>query len=240
MSTAALWQVYKTEQDEAVKEKLIHEYLPLVKRAVSRIRPSLPPTVSEEDLVGYGLVGLLQAIDRYDVSKGVLFETYGLRRINGAILDGLRVMGWLPRTLHQKARKLKEAVVELEARLGRVAKECEIADYLGISTEEYDMLLKQIAPVVMVSLEEAVQQAERKAEENVWKEWERKQVLDAIADAIRDLPEREQVVLSLYFYEQMTLKEIATVLKVTEGRASQLKTQALIRVQVVLKANGWE
>ena len=102
------------------------------------------------------------------------------------------------------------------------------------------MLLKQIAPVVMVSLEEAVQQAERKAEENVWKEWERKQVLDAIADAIRDLPEREQVVLSLYFYEQMTLKEIATVLKVTEGRASQLKTQALIRVQVVLKANGWE
>ena len=107
MTTAALWQVYKTEQDEAVKEKLIHEYLPLVKRAVSRIRPSLPPTVSEEDLVGYGLVGLLQAIDRYDVSKGVLFETYGLRRINGGNSRWPQSHGLVASNIASESAKIK-------------------------------------------------------------------------------------------------------------------------------------
>ncbi len=233
------WRAYRAHQDEQSREALVKAYLPLVKRTVARIKPLLPPSVEEGDLISHGLIGLLEAIDRYDQTRGVPFEAFAAQRIRGAIVDGLRAMGWLPRTAYQKAKQLQETIETLEQRLGHAPSEQELAEELGLTEEEYAEFIMEAAPVSVLPLEELLPLAERSREQTIWDEQRRRELVEVLAQAIERLPERERLVITLYFYEQLTLKEIAKVMRLTEGRVCQLKTQALLRLRAALKHARW-
>lgn len=233
------WRIYQANRDENSKETLIRAYLHLVKRVVGRIKPLLPPSVEEGDLISYGLIGLIEAIDRFDPNKGVPFETFAIKRIRGAVIDGLRQMGWIPRSAYQRAKQLQETIETLEQRLGHSPSEEELADELGMTGEEYLAFVMEAAPVTILPLEELLPLAERVNEQDVLQKHHRRELSEILAHAIEQLPERERLVIALYFYEQLTLKEIAKVMKLTEGRVCQLKTQALMRLRAALKRAGW-
>jgi RNA polymerase sigma factor for flagellar operon FliA len=233
-----LWRAFYEHGDLNSKSGLVEAYLPLVKRAVSRVRPFLPDFIQEEDLIGYGFVGLLEALDRFEPDKGVPFEAYAVKRIQGSILDGLRAMSWLPRNLHRKARQVEETIDDLRVRLGRQPTEAEVADGLGVSITDYHSLLNDVGPITLMPFEEL---SEHGGADGVqpWQKVEREELMVHIATAIDDLPEREKLVVTLYFQRDLTLKEIAQVLGVSEGRACQLKTQALLRLRAALQAAGF-
>ncbi len=236
---AQCWQAYKAHQDEASRETLVQAYLPLVKRAVARIKPLLPPSVEEGDLISYGLMGLLEAIERYDDRRNVPFEAFALRRIRGAIVDGLRTMGWLPRSAYRKAKQLQDTMEVLEQRLRHAPSEEELAREMGMTEDQYAAFVMEAAPVTILPLEELLPLVERTEEHQLNEEQRRQELIDLLAHAIEQLPERERLIITLYFYEQLTLKEIAKVMKLTEGRVCQLKTQALMRLKMALKRARW-
>jgi RNA polymerase sigma factor for flagellar operon FliA len=236
---AECWRAYKTHRDEQSQEQLVQAYLPLVKRTVARIKPMLPPSVEEDDLISYGLIGLLEAMERFDENRGVPFEAFALQRIKGAIIDGLRTMGWLPRSSYQKAKQLQDTIETLEQRLGHAPSEQELASELQMSEDEYAQFVLESAPVTILPLEELMPLAEWAKGADFAEEQRRQELADILAHAIEQLPERERLVITLYFYEQLTLKEIAQIMKLTEGRICQLKAQALARLRVALKRAGW-
>ncbi|MGQ9461939.1 MAG: sigma-70 family RNA polymerase sigma factor [Candidatus Fervidibacter sp.] len=232
------WRTYQANRDDQSKEALVQAYLHLVKRTVARIKPLLPPSVEEGDLISYGLIGLLESIDRFDQTKGVPFEAFAIQRIRGAIVDGLRQMGWLPRSAYQRTKQLQDTIENLEQRLGHPPTEEELAGELGLTSEEYSEFVMEAAPVTILPLEELLPLAERASERSILEEHQR-ELVEILAAAVNQLPEKERLVITLYFYEQMTLKEIAKVMKLTEGRVCQLKTQALVRLKAALKRAGW-
>lgn len=234
-----LWRSYLDHGDLNAKSGLVEQYLPLVKRAVSRVRPFLPDFVQEDDLIGYGFVGLLEAIDRFEPHKGVPFEAYAVKRIQGSILDGLRAMSWLPRNLHRKARQVEETIDELRSHLGRQPTEEEVADGLGVSVQDYQTLLHDVGPVALMPFDEITEHGGEDKSAQPWRRIEKDELLAAVAVCIEELPEREKLVVTLYFQRDLTLKEIAQVLGVSEGRACQLKTQALLRLRAALSAQGY-
>ncbi len=233
------WRTYQANRDDNSREALVQAYLHLVKRVVARIKPLLPASVEEGDLISYGLIGLLEAIDRFDQTRGVPFEAFAVQRIRGAILDGLRSMGWLPRSAYQRAKQLQDTIESLEQRLGHAPSEQELADELGLTEEEYSAFVMEAAPVTILPLDELLPLAEKAREQDIMDEHRRRELVEILAQAIEQLPERERLVITLYFYEQLTLKEIAKVMKLTEGRVCQLKTQALMRLRAALKRAGW-
>lgn len=239
MMTARLvaesWHAYKTNQEESSREALLEEYVPLVKRAVGRVRGLLPPSVEEGDLISYGVIGLLEAMDRFDETRGVPFEAYATMRIRGAIVDGMRAMGWLPRGAYQRAKQLRAAIDSLEQRLGYAASESELAGEMGLDPEAYASLVMEAAPVTLLPMEELTQLMDQSHDNALVLERHRRALVETLAGAIERLPERERLVVSLYFYEQLTLKEIAQVMTITEGRVCQLKTQALLRLRSALQ-----
>jgi RNA polymerase sigma factor for flagellar operon FliA len=239
IATVALWDAYYLHGDLNSKSGLVEEYLPLVKRAVSRVRPFLPEFIQEEDLIGYGFVGLLEAIDRFEPDKGVPFEAYAVKRIQGSILDGLRAMSWLPRNLHRKAKQVEDTIDDLRGRLGRQPTEEEVADGLGVSVQDYHGLLQDVGPITLMPFEEITEHGGEDRGVQPWHAVERTELLKAIAESVEELPEREKLVVTLYFQRDLTLKEIAQVLEVSEGRACQLKTQALLRMRAGLQAQGF-
>jgi RNA polymerase sigma factor for flagellar operon FliA len=195
--------------------------------------------VEEDDLISYGLIGLLEAMERFDENRGVPFEAFALQRIKGAIIDGLRTMGWLPRSSYQKAKQLQDTIETLEQRLGHAPSEQELASELQMSEDEYAQFVLESAPVTILPLEELMPLAEWAKGADFAEEQRRQELADILAHAIEQLPERERLVITLYFYEQLTLKEIAQIMKLTEGRICQLKAQALARLRVALKRAGW-
>jgi RNA polymerase sigma factor for flagellar operon FliA len=233
-----LWDAFYQHGELTSKSGLVEAYLPLVKRAVSRVRPFLPDFIQEEDLIGYGFVGLLEAIDRFEPTKGVPFEAYAVKRIQGSILDGLRAMSWLPRNLHRKARQVEDTIDDLRSRLGRQPTEEEVADGLGVTVGDYHALLNDVGPITLMPFEELTEHGGAD-EGEPHRKMERDELLAHVAAAISDLPEREQMVVTLYFQRDLTLKEIAQILGVSEGRACQLKTQALLRLRAALQAAGF-
>jgi len=237
-NTEELWDAYLTYGDLNSKSTLVEEYLPLVKRAVSRVRPFLPDFVQEEDLIGYGFVGLLEAIDRFERDKGVPFEAYAVKRIQGSILDGLRMMSWLPRNVHRQARKVEETIDQLRGRLGRQPSEEEVAEELGVSLDDYLALLTDVGPITLMPFDEITEHGGTDTSGQPWEKVERGELLEAVQEAVGELPQREQLVITMYFHRDLTLKEIAQVLEVSEGRACQLKTQALLRMRASLTAQG--
>ncbi len=234
-----LWTRYEKEKTPELREQLIVEYAGLVKVVAGRLGMYLGYMVEFDDLVGYGIFGLIDAIDKFELTKGVKFETYASLRIRGSILDQIRKMDWIPRTLRQKQKKLDQAMKDLEAKLGRQASNEELAEEIGVSMEELEGLMNQTQIANLVSLDEYLEQgSEVKAElgnaprfdqpETVIERQEMKKLL---AEAISMLTEKEQQVISFYYFEELTLKEISRVLEVSESRVSQLHTKALRKMK---------
>lgn len=238
------WELYKETGSPTAREALILHYVPLVKYVAGRVAIGLPATVEFDDLVSYGLFGLVDAVEKFDVVRGVKFETYAAARIRGAVIDGLRSSDWVPRSVRQKARELEQAVADLEARLGRSATDEEVSEALSISLAEYYELLLQVKGVSLASLDEVWsgdpdedgalhfgQMVENPRSEDPTALLERIEVKRILSSAIDQLPERERLVVALYYYEGLTLKEIGETLGVSESRVSQIHTKAIIRLR---------
>lgn len=235
-----LWDSYAKSKSPEIREKLILEYAPLVKLVAGRLSMYLGYNVEYDDLVSYGIFGLIDAIDKFDSMKAVKFETYASLRIRGAILDQIRKMDWIPRTIRQKQKKIDTVIKEIETATGRAATDEEIAARLGISEDDYLAWQSQMKITGVVSLNEfmesgseipAEQTGQRRFEspEEVIEKDELKKVLQ---QALELLTEKEKKVILLYYYEDLTLKEISNVLEVSESRISQLHTRALQKMKV--------
>ena len=234
-----LWKQYEKTKNPAIREQLIVEYAGLVKIVAGRLGMYLGYTIEYDDLVGYGIFGLIDAIDKFELTKGVKFETYASLRIRGSILDQIRKMDWIPRTLRQKQKKLETAIKDLEVRYGRQASNEELAAELGVSLEELDELVNQTQIANLVSLDEYLEQgSEVRAEygntprfEQPEQIVERQELKKILAEAIDSLTENEQKVIAFYYFEELTLKEISKILEVSESRVSQLHTKALRKMR---------
>lgn len=234
-----LWDEYARTKSSQSKDKIILEYAPLVKLVAGRLSMYLGYNVEYEDLVSYGIFGLIDAIDKFDCTKAVKFETYASLRIRGAILDQIRKMDWIPRTIRQKQKKIDSAIKEIEDQEGRTAKDAEIARKLGIGEEEFLEWQSQMKITNIVSLNEYLEQGSEvpneknsskhfEAPEEVVEQTELKQILK---EALELLTEKERKVIVLYYYEELTLKEISNVLEVSESRISQLHTKGLQKMK---------
>ena len=236
-----LWEEYAGSKSPEVREKIILEYAPLVKVVAGRLSMYLGYNVEYEDLVSYGIFGLIDAIDKFDCLKDVKFETYASLRIRGAILDQIRKMDWIPRTIRQKQKRIDAAIKEIETKSGRSATDEEIAKLLGITDEEYIDWQSQMKITGLVSLNEYIEQGSEisqdsgqhtaarflSPEENV----EKQELAKILGEALEVLTEKEKKVITLYYYEDLTLKEISNVLGVSESRISQLHTRALQKMR---------
>ena len=236
-----LWDDYMKNKDPELREKIILEYAPLVKTVAGRLSMYLGYNVEYEDLVSYGIFGLIDAIDKFDTMKEVKFETYASLRIRGSILDQIRKMDWIPRTIRQKQKKIDAIIKEIEMETGKNASDEEIAAKLGISTDEYDDWQSQMKITGLVSLNEYVEQGSDVAqdlnqrttsrfegpEENI----EKQELTKVLQEALELLTEKECKVITLYYYEELTLKEISNILEVSESRISQLHTKALQKMR---------
>lgn len=241
-----LWEDYGKNKTTKGREQIIVEYAGLVKIVAGRLSMYLGYNVEYDDLVGYGMFGLIDAVDKFDYSKGVKFETYASFRIRGAILDEIRKMDWVPRTLRQKQRKIEAAFSKIEAEYGRVATDEEVAKELEISVKEYEQWLSQTNVSNLFSLDEYMEQgSEGKVESSLSSEYdtpevivEKKELKDTLINALETLTEKEKKVIMLYYYEELTLKEISNILEVSESRISQLHTKALQKMKVKLGNNA--
>ncbi|MFO7151743.1 MAG: FliA/WhiG family RNA polymerase sigma factor [Bacillota bacterium] len=221
---------YKTKGDAAIKEEVVKLYIPLVKHIAARLAINLPPSVDYDDLVSAGIIGLLQSIDRYDVEKGVKFETFAYMRIKGAMLDELRKLNWVPQKTMEKAKILQQAYSELEQELEGNIRDEDICRKLNITMEELKQTYRELAATNLVSLEEVlsvVAEEDERPERFVEKE----EVKRLLGDAIDKLPDKEKLVVALYYYEGLNLKEIASVLNLSPARVSQLHTKAILRLR---------
>ncbi|KTE91973.1 RNA polymerase subunit sigma [Desulfitobacterium hafniense] len=220
----------------------IEKYLPLVKRISGRLLISLPQHVDEDDLIGYGVFGLLDALERFDPVRGVKFETYATLRIRGAIIDGLRTMDWVPHSARQKIKRIQDAFAEVEARHGRPASNEEVAVLLQMEPRDLEAALHQGQMLTLTSLDEVAVGEEGEAytprtqlmdpiAQEAFQEVELDEQKKILADAIEKLPEKEKLVVALYYQEDLTLKEIAVIMKLSESRISQLHSQAILRLR---------
>jgi RNA polymerase sigma factor for flagellar operon FliA len=223
---------------EGDREAVLRRHLPLVRRVVQRLASRKPPHIDVDDLMSWGIVGLLDAIDKYDPTKEALFSTYAQFRIRGAVLDHLRSLDWIPRSVRQKAAVIEKATRELEALHGRPASEEEIAAHLGLTLGEYQALLSKVGEMALFSVDDFggassdvrfVNRDEADADPaHALLHHERVRLL---AEAVRRLPEREQTVIALYYQEDLTMKEVGQVLGLTESRVSQIHSQAVLRLK---------
>jgi RNA polymerase sigma factor for flagellar operon FliA len=241
-----VWIEYRRTKDQKLRDRLILTYAPLVKYVAGRLGSGLPAHVDDEDLASYGLLGLIGAIERYDPGRDVKFETYAMGRIKGAIIDELRSLDWVPRSVRSKARQIERTIAELEAKLARAPTDEEIAGKLGVSEEELDDDLSQISRTSIAALDELwtvsgggdqvslIDTIEDTSGPSPTTALDETELREAMADAIARLPEREKIVITLYYYEELTLREIGEVLGVTESRVSQLHTKAVLRLKARL------
>ena len=243
---ASLWEEYIKTRSPKIREQLIVEYVPLVNVVAGRMVMYLGYTVEYDDLTGYGIFGLIDAIDKFELTKGVKFETYASLRIRGAILDQIRKMDWIPRTLRQKQKKLETTMGQMETELGRTPTNEELAAALEMTQEELDALINQTQVANLISLDEYLEQGSEVRVEAGNKSaflqpeqvMERQDLKRLLAEAINSLTEKEQKVIALYYYEEMTLKEISNILEVSESRVSQLHTKSLRKMKEKLGARN--
>ena len=241
-SIEELWHRYKQAGDLQAREQLLEEHIPLVKYVAGRLAMNLPSSVDVGDLESFGFFGLLDALEKYDAARNTKFETYATTRIRGAIIDGLRSLDWVPRSTRSKARLVESQIYELTNDLGRTPTNEEVAAALGLGLEEYYGILSELKGANLFSLDEAA--ASDQTADNL-------KILDLVVDqallpdqqvveqesveelaaAIEELPEREQLVLALYYHEDLTLKEIGHVLQVSESRVSQIHTKAIMTLR---------
>lgn len=239
-----LWEDYARLKTPDLREKLILEYAPLVKVVAGRLSMYLGYNVEYEDLVSYGVFGLIDAIDKFDRGKEVKFETYASLRIRGAILDQIRKMDWIPRTIRQRQKQIDTAMKELEQRNGRPATDAELAAYMGISEDEFLDWQNQVKADNVISLNEYVEQGnDISSEKSISSGFdtpesviERSELKRMLEESLELLTDKEKKVILLYYYEELTLKEISRVLEVSESRISQLHTKALQKMKTKMGA----
>ena len=230
-----LWLTYQRSKKTEIREKLIEQYLSLVKLVAGRLAMSLPQHVDKDDLISNGFFGLLDAIEKYDPSRGIKFETYAVVRIRGAMLDAIRSQDWVPTSVRQKAKQYEQAIAQLENQLGRSATDEEIAMELGISSGELYTLINQLNASTIIPLEDFTKtETSSNHLVNPSEHIEIEEVKQTLAKAIDKLPEKEKIVVSLYYYEGLTLKEISLILKLSEARISQLHTKSIFRLRGAL------
>jgi RNA polymerase sigma factor for flagellar operon FliA len=230
-----------------LKEKIVLEHAPLIRYIVNRIAVRLPSHIDLDDLTNTGVIGLMDAIDKYDPEKNCKFKTYAEFRIKGAILDQLRSLDWVPRSIRQKSRRLEQAYSEVEQRLGRSASEEEVASNLGLELHEFHYLINQVRGISMINLDElrAGGDADQPLHgeifedvkaENPFTSLKARELSQVVAECIGMLPEKERLVISLYYYEDLNMKEIGTVLSITESRVCQIHTKAITRLRSKLRS----
>ncbi len=230
---------------EHSREEIVHKYLHLVKYVAGRISVNLPPNVEINDLINDGILGLIDAIEKYDDARGVKFETYAITRINGAILDALRSLDWVPRAVRQRARELERVHQELELEQGRVPTEEEVATRMGLTMREYDQLIQRVRGTAVLSLEEFLPNEKgyeiplvdtlKDDDSDVTSEVEQREIRTELVRAVDSLSPQERTVIQLYYFEGQTLKEIKGALGVSESRVSQIHAQAVIHLRLRLK-----
>ena len=238
-----LWCLYHNKRDPAIRDFFVKQYAPLVKYVAGKVAMGMPNNVEFDDLVGFGVFGLFDAIEKFDPGKHVKFKTYAVTRIRGAIFDELRSIDWVPRSVRQKSREVEDAVRGLEAALGRSATDEEIAGAMHMEIKDFHQLMLKISGTSILSLNEVwytgedndkisiVESIESPSTLNPDTIVEKEEIKRVIIEAIHELPEKEKKVLILYYYEDLTLKEIGEVLAVTESRISQLHTKAIMRLR---------
>ena len=228
----ALWLKYRENKTVELRNAIAENYLPLVRIVCGRLAVSLPPHLDKDDLLSSGFFGLLDAIDRFDITRNIKFETYAGVRIRGAMIDYLRSKDWIPVSMRQKIRKYEQTVSRLENEFGRPATDEELAAALEISQEELQTLVNQSNAATVIPLEDYLKTDGTEAiDTNPANSTELFEIRETLAKAIERLPERERMVVSLYYYEEMTLKEISLVLHLTEARISQLHTKAIMKMR---------
>ncbi|MCQ2611482.1 MAG: RNA polymerase sigma factor WhiG [Treponema sp.] len=238
-----LWLEYKKTKSPQLRDKFVRQYMPLVKYVAGKLAAGMPASVEFDDLVGFGQLGLLDAIEKFDPEKNVKFKTYAVTRIRGSVFDELRQLDWVPRSVRQKSREIEDAIVDLESRLGRTASDAEIAQQMGVSEEEYHQTVMKVSGTSVLSLNDVWYSGndndhmsigdsiESPASLNPDVIVEREEIRKVIVEAIAELPEKEKMVIVLYYHEDLTFKEIAEVLEVSESRISQLHTKANLRLR---------
>lgn len=236
MNNKTLWYNYKKNNDFQAKTTLIEEYIRLVKVIAGRLYTSYGTNVEYDDLVSYGIFGLIDAIEKFDLEKKVKFETYAQIRIRGAIIDHLRNLDWVPRSIRQKSKEVEEAYLKLENSLGRSPTEPELAKELNLTVRALQKIMMQTASFNMISLEDVIFEGytfENKDTESCLPEELicNQEIYDTLKNNIKDLPEREKKVISLYYYNNLTYKEIGKILSISESRVSQLHSKAISRLK---------
>ena len=248
-TVAALWQSFKSTADAGARERLILHYSPLVKYVAGRVAVGLPQNIEQSDLVSYGIFGLIDAIEKFDTSRDIKFETYAISRIRGAIIDELRAIDWIPRSVRAKAREVERAMGKLENKLHRPPTDGELSEELGVSVDELQGMLNQINLVSVVALDELLSPGADKGEKmslvdmledadtpNPEQSFESIEMREILAKTVNVLPERERLVITLYYYEGLTLNEIGGVLGVTESRVCQMHTKAVLELRNKMNA----
>ncbi len=244
--TTKLWQRYKKHNDHAARDALILQYAPLVKYVVGRLGLKPPPSLEPDDLLSYGMVGLIEAVDRFDPSYDVKFETYAILRIKGQIIDSIRSMDILPRSVYRHAKEIEVAFGELSQSLGRLPTDGEVAAHMGITIQEYHRWLGN-ARWVVVSLDQPVifsdgEQAnlydllEDDSVKTPAELVDKKEIIKRIATALKQLPKREQLIVSLYYNDGLTMKEIGRVLEISESRVSQIHAKAVLMLRMLMSS----
>ncbi|WP_431782953.1 RNA polymerase sigma factor WhiG [Streptomyces chumphonensis] len=246
-SLEQLWRSYKSTGDERLREQLILHYSPLVKYVAGRVSVGLPANVEQADFVSSGVFGLIDAIEKFDPERSIKFETYAITRIRGAMIDELRALDWIPRSVRQKARAVERSYAALEATLRRTPTENEVAAEMGIAVEDLHAVFSQLSLANVVALEELLHVGgesgdrlslmdtlEDTAADNPVEVAEDRELRRLLARAVNTLPEREKTVVTLYYYEGLTLAEIGEVLGVTESRVSQIHTKSVLQLRAKL------
>ena len=239
-----LWADYKSTGDRHIRDQLIVRYSPLVKFVAGRVSAGLPHSIEQADLVSYGMFGLIDAIEKFDASRQIKFETYAITRVKGAIIDELRSIDWVPRSVRTKARAVERAYASLEASLGRAPSDAEVASELQISEGDLQSIFGQISYIGLVGLDEVISGSGGERGESVtlgdtladraegpMASFEVEEMKQILAGAINRLGDREKIVLSLYYYENLTLAQIGQVLGVTESRVCQIHTKAVMQLR---------
>ena len=241
-----IWAEYKKTRSVELRNIIVSKYAPLAKFVAGRLSIGMPPSVDFGDMVNCGIMGLLDAVEKFEPDKNVKFKTYAITRIRGAIYDELRSLDWVPRSVRQKAKEIEEAIRITEEKLGRSATDEEVAECLKISTEEYRDAVYKVSCTSVLSLNDLrsnskgddkvslMDSLEAPSSVNPDVIVEKEEIRRIIAESIKELPEKEQKVLVLYYYEELTLKEIGKVLAVTESRVSQLHAKAIIKLRARL------
>ncbi|MCR9141372.1 MAG: RNA polymerase sigma factor WhiG [bacterium] len=238
-----LWREYRRSKNREVRDFLVEKYSPLVKYVAGKVAIGMPQNVEFDDLVSYGSFGLLDAIEKFDPDRDIKFKTYAMTRIRGAIFDELRSIDWIPRSIRQKAKQVEETIATLENKLGHTVDDEDIAKEMNLSLDELHTLLTKISGTSMISLNDIwylgddndevsfMETLESPQNLNPDTLIEKEEIKGVIVEAIKHLPDKEKKVIVLYYYEDLTLKEIGEVLEVTESRISQLHTKAIMRLR---------